>query len=304
MLSKLSGIPSFRETWPFLREGITHVLGKNITGEKIFRLGDELSTLFLSVPAARRAAQAEVLDGSPLIAPTRTQQDVSSGGVVWECLVAWYLNFICHGTDLLASKRTVANTPSVITDAISVTLHGYSTTTESDLVVYSVPTIGIQLDRALTITDIDLAIKADTTKCAVAIVQCKTNWNDNAQIPMLWDLIYRSLPFVNVSSIQIGRNGVNPRSFRDQSIKYAFMTVPTNQRMIYRVGSVQVTRVLGLSGGNYWGKPTEPGVATGFSDFLNNNFSAHFQGSIQNHIDRQIAGEADLINRFLTLEFD
>lgn len=304
-LSKLSRIHSFRDTWPFLQNEIKSSLGSNPAGEEIFLLGDHLSKFFLSVPAARQAARPIDSSGeSALIAQTRTQQDVSTGGVVWECLIAWYLNFVCYGTDLIASKRTVANTPSVITDAISVTLHGYSTTTESDLVVYSVPAIDPDLAKALTINDLNEIIKEDTGSCAVAIVQCKTNWNDNAQIPMLWDLIYRSLPFVNVSSIQIGRHGVNPRSFRDQSIKYAFMTVPTNQRAKYRIGSVPVTRVLGLSGGNYWGKPTEPGVATGFSDFLNNNFSAHFQGSIQNHINRQLAANDHLLDSFLDLKFE
>ena len=24
----------------------------------------------------------------------------------------------------------------------------------------------------------------------IGVIQCKTNWNDNAQIPMLWDMIY------------------------------------------------------------------------------------------------------------------
>lgn len=303
MLSKLSQIPSFEETWPFLEHGIKRTLGGSSRGVDIFRLGDALSALFLAVPEARKAAQLSGLSEPAIANSARTQQDVSTGGVVWECLVAWYLNFVCYGTDLIASKRTTANTPSVITDAISVTLHGYSTTTESDLVIYSVPEVDSYADRPLTIADINRAVENDTNECAVAIVQCKTNWNDNAQIPMLWDLIYRSLPFVNVSSIQIGRNGVNPRSFREQSIKYAFMTVPTNQKMIYKVGSVPVTRVLGLSGGNYWGKPTKPGVATGFSDFLNNNFSAHFQGSIQNHIDRQLSKRTDLMDRFLTLNF-
>lgn len=298
---KLSTIRSFRSTWPFLYNEIATHLGENPCGEDIFRLGDRLSSIFLSVPAAVAASQPP--EASETSNPQRTQSDVSVGGVVWECLVTWYLNFVCYGTDLLASKRTKGNTPSVITDAISVTLHGYSTTTESDLIVFSVPGVDTGSAGDLTIKKIDDQIKEDTAGCSVAVVQCKTNWNDNAQIPMLWDLIYRSLPFVNVSSIQLGRNGVNPRCFHDNSIKYAFMTVPTNKNARYTVGSVPVTRVLGLSGGNYWGKPTEPGVATGFSDFLNNNFSAHFAGSIQNHIDRQITADPTIVGKFLRLDF-
>ena len=28
------------------------------------------------------------------------------------------------------------------------------------------------------------------TSLEIHIIQCKTNWNDNAQIPMLWDMVY------------------------------------------------------------------------------------------------------------------
>lgn len=27
------------------------------------------------------------------------------------------------------------------------------------------------------------------------IIQCKTNWNDNAQIPMLWNMVYATKDF-------------------------------------------------------------------------------------------------------------
>ncbi|MHA7197121.1 hypothetical protein [Arthrobacter alkaliphilus] len=304
MMSRLFTIRSFRETWPHLRHEMAKYIVDDPSGEDIYLLGNRLSEIFLAVPAAIRAEQlSEATTMSSADHPQRTQQDVSVGGVVWECFITWYLNFVCHGTDLLAAKRTKANTPTIITDAISVTLHGYSTTTESDVVVYSVPGVDPQSTDVLTIGKIDHRIKEDTLACSVAIVQCKTNWNDNAQIPMLWDLIYRSMPFVNVSSIQLGRNGVTPKSFHDSSIKYAFMTVPTNRGSKFEVGKVPVTRVLGLSGGNYWGKPTKPGVATGFSDFLTNNFSEKFAGSIQNHVDREISADPELTRKFLDIDF-
>lgn len=307
-LAKLSDIKSFKGTWPHLQKEILRSLGDAPTGNDVFRLGDRLSSIFLSVTAseteaAKLQSPSEEPSSSPAPVSSRGQRDVSIAGVVWECLVSWYLNFVCHGTDLIAARRTKDNTPSVITDAISVTLHGYSTTSESDIVVFSVPGIEKLSTGTLKIKDLNEIIMSNTQTCSVAIVQCKTNWNENAQIPMLWDLIYRSLPFVNVASIQLGRNGVNPRSFKDSSIKYAFMTVPTNKNVTYKAGGVPVTRVLGLSGGNYWGKPTEQGVATGFADFLNNNFGAHFQGSIQNHIDRELAANPDLMQRFLDLDF-
>ena len=34
-------------------------------------------------------------------------------------------------------------------------------------------------------------------KIEINVIQCKTNWNDNAQIPMLWDMIYKVKYFDN-----------------------------------------------------------------------------------------------------------
>jgi hypothetical protein len=315
------GVKSFTKTWPYLRAGIVETLGEKPDGEALFKLGDHLSELFLSVPKAVAAEAANLtaadskLDSDglfevepatsvPIVQGSRSQGDVSAGGVVWECLVTWYLNLVAHGTDLIAARRTKANTPTVITDAICVTLQGHSTTTESDVVVYSVPKIDLELEWPITIAQIDTLIKSDTSKSSVAIVQCKTNWNDNAQIPMLWDLIYRSLPFVQTTTIRLGRNGVTPRSFKGESIKYAFMTVPTNQKSTYKEGGVAVTRVKGLSGGNYWGKPTAEGVASGFSEFLSANFSSHFHGSIQNHMHRELIDHPEVLKRYLDLAFE
>ena len=297
-LGKLSTTKSFQTAWPFLRAGILERVGESPSGEDVFRLGDELSSIFQAVPAAMAAAARS--KGEPSGDPSaRTQSSVSRGGAVWECLVTWYLNLVCYGTPVLAVKRSLANTPKVIGDALAVTLHGYSTTTEADVVVYSIPR---GPTRLRTISDINDRIAADTQECSVALVQCKTNWNDNAQIPMLWDLIYRSLPFVQVASIRLGREGMSPRSFKGNSIKYAFMTVPTNKDG-YKPGSVKVTRVLGLSGGNYWGKPTAKGVASGFSKFLGGNFSDYFVGSVPNHVSAHLLANPSSWGMFLDLDF-
>lgn len=284
-LHNLARIPSFQKAWPTYRAAIVEILGDNPTGQDVFRLGDRLSDIF-------RANFAE-----------RSQSGVSAGGTNWECLVSWYLNFVCYGTGLVAAKRTRKNTPRVLSDSISVTLHGYSATTEADVLVYSVPGIETSRIENLTVEDVNQLIEIDTNACSVAVVQCKTNWNDNAQIPMLWDMIYRSLTFVEAASVRIGQNGVNPKSFRNTSIKYAFMTVPTTSRDKIKAGGVAVTRVSGLSGGNYWGYPTKDGVAAGFSDFLNCNFPEFFTGSIPNHITRQMASRPDLLKRFVDLDF-
>lgn len=306
-MTELSKVPSFRNTWPHLEKEILRSLGDAPTGEDVFRLGDRLSLIFSSVmPSQAEAAKQQAVQGGQAVATlpeivSRDQSTVATAGAVWECLISWYLNFVCYGTDVIAAKRTKFNTPTVITDAITVTLHGYSSMSEADIVVFSVPGVKNIPAEVLTIDDLNASIRDDAGSCSVAIVQCKTNWNENAQIPMLWDLIYRSVP-VDLT-LQLGCNGVSPRSFKDKSIKYAFMTVPTNRRSKYKAGGVPVNRVRGLSGGNYWGHPTEQGVARGFSEFLNTNFSAHFQGSIQNHIDRELAANPDLMQKFLGLDF-
>jgi hypothetical protein len=319
-MSEMAQVRSFQEVWPHFRKAIIEILPSAPTGSDLFRLGDHLSQIFRSVPP-RVAQRAVILDPTAMLdtdisgmqktsnvapEPTagwqRTQSDVSAGGVTWECLVAWYLNLVCHGTEMMAARRRNSNTPAVIRDAVSVTLHGYSTTTEADLVVYSVPGLDSLAD-AVTIDRLNTLIERETNECSVAIIQCKTNWNDNAQIPMLWDLISRSLPFVQVSSAQLGKNGKTPRSFKNESIKYAFMTVPTNTRSKHQPGKVAVTRVLGLSGGNYWGHPSAEGVAAGFSEFLGRNFSLYFDGSIQNHLDRELAQTPRLLDRYLNLDF-
>ena len=43
-------------------------------------------------------------------------------------------------------------------------------------------------------------------------LQCKTNWNDNAQIPMLWDLIYNAQGF-KISNISVEIKGISLNSF-------------------------------------------------------------------------------------------
>ena len=61
-------------------------------------------------------------------------------------------------------------------------------------------------------------------KFEIGIIQCKTNWNDNAQVPMLWDMIYSAGGFRG-RNITIGRNGYNIQNA--QSFTYSFVTVPS-----------------------------------------------------------------------------
>jgi hypothetical protein len=120
----------------------------------------------------------------------------------------------------------------------------------------------------------------------VGIIQCKTNWNDNAQIPMLWDMIYSAGGFRG-RNITIGRNNFSIQSLKQFS--YSFVTVPSNHRGVYNQNSVCVKRVTNLSGGNYWGKPTVPYVAKSLKEIFVSNYITGFNSNIRHNLKNNIS---------------
>jgi hypothetical protein len=132
----------------------------------------------------------------------------------------------------------------------------------------------------------------------IAIVQCKTNWNDNAQVPMLWDLIYNSKDF-RITNVSVGIKGVNPASFR--RFAYAFMTVPTSKGP-FNPTSLAVLRVKNMTGGNYWGRKSAAGVSSCINEFFR-NFPDVFTGGVMQHLKKQLENPA-VLEAFLSLKFD
>lgn len=110
---------------------------------------------------------------------------------------------------------------------------------------------------------------------SVADIQCKTNWKDNSQILMAWDLIYRS-SFLRNSGIMVkaGRDGVNISCFRD--FRYCFVTVPTNRNDNFTTDSLSVKGVRHLSGGNYWGMKSQDQIADSIKELPNTCFGIPF----------------------------
>ena len=134
----------------------------------------------------------------------------------------------------------------------------------------------------------------------IGLVQCKTNWNDNAQIPMLWDLLYRVEEFEN-DSVRIGGASVTIKDLAKFS--YSFVTVPSGVAE-YKEGSVPVKRVHNLKGGNYWGRPTKQGVALSLDEIFRRNFSSAFDGSISDCLKLTFArleGEYDYFQLTTTI---
>ena len=280
MLRHMAGLDSFTNSWDIWKPEILKTLSLSSPAESIFNIGDHLSGIF----------QSRTVIG-------RDNAALSQGGTAWECLVCWYLNLVFWGTDVVAIRPHANFLPEVIKDALSVSIQNVSTNTESDLVVFSIP--NGRDASSLDLNSIDRLLRVHSREVSMTVVQCKTNWNDNSQIPMLWDLIYNSGSF-RVPNVSIGRNGVSPVSF--QRFSYSFVTVPTS-RGPFLPTKLPVLRVRGLTGGNYWGHPTTAGVAKSLKEFFTTNFPANFSQPLQEHIESNLTESADLITKFTNLNF-
>ena len=204
---------------------------------------------------------------------TRSQSDVSSAGAAWECLVCWYLNLIFSGTRAVAMRRNKRLVPSILLDATAVSYGTTQTNTESDLcVVVYPPGFAFPTGKRRYKENLDNAARTAVGSIELGVIQCKTSWADNAQIPMLWDMVYRG-GFKPSSLVHIGRHGVSIKHLKN--FTYSFATVPT-QRKTFKPTMMAVKRVSSLSGGNFWGMPTSAGVALSLSEIFIRNFSVAF----------------------------
>lgn len=279
-LDRLANLKSFREAWLYFRPAIEKRLGTSPDGNSVFLLGQHLSEVFFSNTPA----------GS-------SQSDLAKSGTVWESLICWYFNLVFWGTNVIAMRPKKGLVPEVLSDATSVTVSNIKTNKETDLIVFSVDIAS--LSTPFTIESLSDMIRANPTATSFTVVQCKTNWNDNAQAPMLWDIVYMS--DISIPGIGVGQNGVVPKSFNP--FRYAFATVPTNRKAVYTSKSTPVARLQRLSGGKYWGKPSSSGVCQSLSEFFNYNFADSFKPSVQLHVDSMLTADAGLMSRFLNLSF-
>lgn len=287
VMQQISEVPSFARSWKTFEPKVRDLLGKNPSGQSVYELGSHLSEIFKS----------NLVEG-------RSNSAVSQGGVVWECLVAWYLNFVLKGTDIVVVRPVKRFKPQTISDALSVTISNHRTNTEADLIAFSVPSSSVSVveegfQSALDLRGIEERISKAPQVVDVTVIQCKTNWNDNAQIPMLWDLIYATQTF-RIPNVSVGSNGASPSSFN--RFAYAFMTVPTSNGP-FTAKSLSTLRVANMTGGNYWGSATNPGVARSISEFFTTNFGNHFDGTVQNTIQSQIETDPSYIEYYASLKF-
>lgn len=264
-LQQLALVPSFATCSQIWAPYIADILDGEINGSSLFNLGDRLSEIF-------RTTGGE----------GREQGSLSGGGVAWECLVCWYLNLVFWNTPVFVGRQNKNFVPEIINDSICVTISNTQTNTESDIVIFTVH--DAENLHSSKLTDLNFHITQNIINTELCILQCKTNWNDNAQIPMLWDMIYNSSTF-RIPYVSVGRNGVNPSSFKQFS--YGFVTVPSNQTE-YKPQNTSVLRVKGLTGGNYWGKPTVQNIAASLKELPGRRFPTFFNGGVVSHIEASI----------------
>ncbi|MGC5326622.1 hypothetical protein [Brevibacillus sp. SYSU BS000544] len=302
----------FNSNWkPIIDSYILTSGNYNPTG--IFNLGDHLSDIFLSTRGSGRGGHTSTSEANSALA---------KAGNSWEHLVCWYLNLCLAGTRAVAIKYKKNLVPEAIRNSLTVYYGAYDSTSETDIIVITFPdlqeyTVDYSLLRyvgnTVTIAGVgsggrnpsftkvlNALADRDFASYEVGVIQCKTNWNDSVQVPMLWDMIYSSRSFSRTRSITVGRSG---KSIHNLSLfTYSFVTVPTNSHTNYTAGKLPVKRVQNLSGGNYWGYPSKNNVALSVKEIFNRNFSTAFGSTpIANHISSCVIPNLRTVYNYLNL---
>jgi len=274
-IEQLFGMQSFSTNWEHVwKQAVSDRFGENPTPRNILDLGDCLGDIFRTTG----------IEG-------RGQDEVSAAGATWEALVCWYLNLCLAGSRVVLIKQSKAMIPEPIRDALTVLYGNFPSNTEADVIAITFPNHADYLQPIENLSDnndleaanvqaftnrgnfklkevLNVLSDRDFDNYEINVIQCKTNWNDNAQIPMLWDMIYRAEGFAE--QITVGRNGYNIN--RLNRFTYSFVTVPTVRRDRITHNSTQVKRVINLSGGNFWGYPTQNNVALSVKEIINRNY--------------------------------
>lgn len=272
-IAQLFKMGTMQSVWPVWQAKLSKLLDKPpYKASDIIALGDHLAEIFKSTGGTGR-----------------DQGSLSGGGAAWEGLVCWYLNLCLIGSRGIVVKQSKALIPDPISHAITVKYNNFKSNTESDLVGLVFPDKTEYTASLDTMKDyktksgtaafvrgklnykplINDLVDRDFGRIDAAIIQCKTNWNDNAQIPMLWDMIYRAKEFVE-TGIVVGDKSYSIRNLN--SFKYCFVTVPSTKAERLVPTSTAVQRVRNISGGNYWGRPSVGAVAESVAEIFGRNF--------------------------------
>ena len=308
-LKKILSVKSVKKSWHNgWKEKIEQYIGTPATVTSILNLGDHLRDIFkeTSPESDTRGSRAETsANGND----ENAQGILSESGTCWENLVCWYLNLCLIGRRTVVFKNYKSFMPSCINEALTVTYttrdgKKHESDSELDLVAITFPnSIDYAIDKeeieAFNTTDnrrinthsrkyplkpvLDYLCARDFKDLKIDVLQCKTNWNDNVQILLLWDIIYndfRSKPMDKKNTgcfkhgIYVGTSAYSINDLPEGAFSYSFITAPSNSLIddngndAYTTEKVSIWRVNRLSGGNYWGKQTVPGVASSVKDIL------------------------------------
>ena len=291
VVTELFEMNSFNNGWNVWRNEINKHI-PHLNPQNLIDLGDKLGDVFLKTGV-----------------PGRSQSIVSGAGNAWEALICWYLNICLIGSRTVVIKQKVTLVPEPIRQALTVSYGTFPSGTESDLIAITFPDREVYYgDKSdISVRDnngnivpvykgrnnrfnykeiIDVLISQHFNDCEVGVIQCKTNWNDNAQIPMLWDMVYFSDGFRR-HNITVGTSSYSVRHLKE--FTYSFVSVPTVKLEKFTPNSTSVRRVQNLSGGNYWGFPTVPSVANSIKDI----FAKNFMNATSNGLIRSLSDELD-----------
>ena len=265
-VTHVMGLKSMKKLWNARwRTEVLKRVGDPPDPMRLVDLGDELSSVFKSTREGGRK-----------------QKTLSGGGAAWECLICWYCNLCMIGSRVVFIKFRKSLIPEPIRDAITVSYRGVDTTSEADVMAivfpdmpeYTKPRDKIPNGRFLKMVN-DMTHR-HFDKHEVGIISCKTNWNDSAQIPMLWDMVYRRGGVPELDIIV----GTSDHFLTDlRKFTYSFVTVPTTKIESCKSDNLVVRRVTTLSGGNYWGYETRKGVAKSLKQIFGNNFRSGYTGT-------------------------
>ena len=288
VVNDLFATKTVNQSFSFWKPLIQQFIGSTPNAQSVLDLGEHLREIFQSSSDSNQ----------------RNQSDVSSGGTAWEALVTWYVNLCCVGSRVVAVKK-MKQVPTPIQDAIAVNYSNFSCTTESDVTVIVFPNDPIFTNPNRTLlkrsgrvdnSKLSEAVSHTFEDFEIGIIQCKTNWNDNAQIPMLWDMIYSAGGFRG-RQITVGRNTFSIQQLGD-GFSYSFVTVPSVKLDHFKNTSLAVKRVYNLSGGNYWGLETKDGVARCVKEIFNNYRNGYEQSDIRRTLSAAIPQLQDELNYF------
>lgn len=250
----LFSLKGFGAGWSVRKKFFESKLGKSRKKQDFIGLGDHLSAAF------RLSGKGD-----------RSQGSVSSAGSTWEALVVWYLNLCLVGTNSVC-LRGPKFCPKAIQDALSVCFENTILRSEPDVVLLSSNAlVEVPSQKTKPVDKANEIISEHFDQTGLVNFQCKTNWNDNAQVPMLWNMLYNQARkgAVIPNGFSIGRNGFNLKNLG--AFGYGFVTVPTQKKgpAGYKTNGLDVLRVKTMSAGNYWGHPTRSGICFSIREFFN-----------------------------------